>query len=263
MSLALAAVVLLAVFAPGVIFRRAYLSGPFSRKFASLSMSDEVAYSAIPAIALQLIALALVQAQDSYGVDFRILGVFILGTQEVTVQAAAFANLQQNLWPIAAYNLILWAISWLAGLGARYFVISNEWDRRVPVLRFTNEWYYLLTGRQWGLKDGRDFDVVWVDALVEVGDGSLIYSGMLNSYFLARDGGLDSICLDYAQKWRDPIAKELKPILIPGRGLLIKYSEILNLNISFYRSGDIAAAGEEHTAKTKPNDTAESAAEPV
>ncbi len=118
-------------------------------------------------------------------------------------------------------------------------VLKLEFDRRFAFLRFSNDWYYLLTGREWGLKRGADFDLVWLDALVEGGAGAVIYSGRLHSFYLARDGGLESLCITEAQKWMIPGA--FAPLTIPGQGFVIKYSEVLNLNIVFYQLSAVSA----------------------
>jgi hypothetical protein len=101
------------------------------------------------------------------------------------------------------------------------------------VFRFNNDWYYLLTGRQWEFCGGRDFDVIWVDALVKSSPTPVLYSGVLDPYFLSRDGGMDSVCLSYARRWVDPHPRKSVPI--PGESLVLKYLELLNLNVSFYR----------------------------
>jgi hypothetical protein len=119
------------------------------------------------------------------------------------------------------------------GFMARWLVVKLDLDLRFRVLRFSNDWYYLLTGRQWFLEQGTDFDFVWLDLLVETGGSTILYSGRLHSYFLAPDGGLDSICLADAQKWM--AAGALAPISIPGQGFIMKYSETVNLNIVFMK----------------------------
>ncbi len=106
-------------------------------------------------------------------------------------------------------------------------------DSRWQVLRFNNDWFYLLTGRQWGLRKGVDFDVIWIDAFVKGAPNAILYSGVLDYYFFSRDGGMDSISLSYAKRWTEPGGDQT--IAIPGQSLILKYSEILNLNLAFIR----------------------------
>ena len=253
MNLAFAAVMVFLLFAPGVIFRRAYLSYPLSKRYAASSASDEVAYAAVPAVVLQFLMLETVQHMSSYRVDFVSLGDLLVGTHADAAQDAAFRALSIRLTPIAAYNLVLWFIAGLSGYIARLVVFKLELDSRWQVLRFNNDWYYLLTGRQWRLRRGIDFDVIWVDVLVKGSGAPTLYSGVLDYYFLARDGGMDSLSLSYAQRWPEPFAEKAKPI--PGQSLILKYSEILNLNLAFCRLNETPAAS---AAEVQPQNRRES-----
>lgn len=107
MNFAFAAVVLFLLFAPGVVFRRAYLSYPLSKRYAASSASDEVAYAAVPAVVLQFLMLEAVQHLSSYRADFTFLGELLVGTHADSTQDAAFRSLGAQLGPIAAYNLAL------------------------------------------------------------------------------------------------------------------------------------------------------------
>jgi hypothetical protein len=232
MSVAFSAVLIFLIFVPGFILRRVYLSYPFSRKYAISSPFDDIA-AIVLAIVLQAAMCGLVTLVSSYRVDLPLLGALIIGTHSDALQSFALRDVQNHLGAITAYNLSLWAIAGAAGFLARGVVLKFELDRKFTFLRFNNDWYYLLMGREWGLKEGADFDLVWIDALVKAGTSQVIYSGTLHSFFLAKDGGLDSICITDAQKWMTPGA--FAPITIPGQGFVIKYSEVLNVNVVFYQ----------------------------
>ncbi len=237
MNFAFAAVVLFLLFAPGVIFRRAYLSYPLSRRYAASSASDEVAYAAVPAVVLQFLMVEAIQHCSPYRVDFASLGVLLVGAHGEDAQAEVFRRLSDQLVPIAGFNFGLWCAAAVSGYCARLLVFVLELDTRWQVFRFNNDWYYLLTGRQWGFREGRDFDVIWVDALVKSSPAPVLYSGILDHYFLSRDGGMDSVCLSHARRWVEPHPR--RPVPIPGQSVVLKYSELLNLNVSFYRFDEL------------------------
>jgi hypothetical protein len=215
-SFAFAAVVLFLLFAPGIVFRRAYLSYPLSRRYAASSASDEVAYAAVPAVVLQFLMVELIQHWSC-----------------------------DQLAPIASFNFALWCVAAVSGYCARVLVFAVGLDTRWQVFRFNNDWYYLLTGRQWRLREGRDFDVIWIDALVKSSPTPVLYSGILDYYFLSRDGGMDSVCLSHARRWVEPHPR--RPVPIPGQSVVLKYLELLNLNISFYRLNELP-----HPAPAQP-----------
>ena len=242
MSLAFSAAVLFLVFVPGVILRRSYLSEPFSKAYFKSSFSDEVGFAVIPALILQVMMIFVTEASTQYRIDFRTLGVLLVGAHDESAQAAAFESLQRNFRVIAAYNIFLWAAAAVLGHLARRLVIAREWDIRYPLLRFNNEWYYFLTGREWGLKSGADFDVVWLDALVSTGSATVIYSGILRNFQMSADGSLDSICLSEAEKKVDDLLATT--FAIPVKGLILQYEKILNLNVSFYFAAERGAGKE-------------------
>jgi len=231
-SLAFSAVVLFLIFVPGVIFSRSYFSEPFSKAYIKSTITDQVGFALIPALVLQVLAIAVVETTTSYRIDFRSLGILIVGGHEGSAQAAAFGNLERHLDAIIGYNLALWAIAAALGHLARSMVIRFELDTKVTLLRFDNEWYYFLTGREWGLRGGEDFDFVWLDALSSTGSVTVLYSGILQDFGMSGEGSLDWICLSEAEKRSDGALASAE--FIPGKGLILQYERILNLNISFY-----------------------------
>lgn len=231
MSLAFSTAVLLLVFIPGVILRRSYLSEPFSKTYVRSSFSDEVGFAVFPALILQVLMILAVECFSSYRIDFKTLGVLTVGAHDEHAQTIAFENLQHHLGAIAAYNIILWTASAALGHLARWIVITSELDIRYPLLRFDNEWYYFLTGREWRLRSGVDYDVVWLDALVSTGSMNVLYSSIFQSFQMSSEGSLNSICLSQAEKRIDG-NEGAAPIA--GQGFIVKYDEILNLNVSFY-----------------------------
>lgn len=234
MSLALAAVELFLLFAPGLIFRRAYLSYPFAKRFAASNATDEVVLAIIPAILLHLGAMSIGRLLfPGVSADFADLGLLLVGTQADAATIEVFSRFGRNLPIIAGYNLSLYAAAAILGLCARRLVLCFNLDRRIPILRFNNDWYYFFTGRQWGYGK-KDFDWVWVDALVENEGKGTLYSGILDEFFLARDGGLEMISIKNAR--RTPYTQDgtqSAPVTVKGAAMILKYEHIRNLNIAF------------------------------
>jgi hypothetical protein len=240
MNLAFSAVLLFVLSLPGVIARRVYLSYPFAKKYSISSINDEVAWSLIPALVLQYLMLKIVGWKFSYTVDYQVLGSLIAGGGNGVATEIAFENIRAHFDQIALYNGSLWIVAASVGFLARRFVILSKLDLRWEFLHFSNEWYYFLTGREWGLRLGVDFDIVSIDALVHDGSRTIIYSGAFDSYKLAPEGKLDYVCLQKAQRWMGP--KASAPVDIPGKGLVIKYEDTVNLNLSFIKLSPTIAA---------------------
>jgi hypothetical protein len=232
MNLAASGLLFFILVLPGVLFRWGYLGSP--RDYSAAPLSAEGVYVVVAALFIQIVMILAVQWLTVYRVDFQTIGLLAFGSSDQHLMGKMFGQLQQDLGLIAGYHAILWPLSYTLGVTLRKIAMACGWDRQVGALRFGNSWYYILTGREWNLEVGEDFDYVWLDALVVSGSETTIYSGVLSNFYFSADGNtVESVCLSNAQKWATPNA--LTPTVIPGHYLIIKYGEIRNLNISFYK----------------------------
>jgi len=239
MSLAFSAVLIFLIFVPGAILRRSYFSGRFSIKFVSTSPLDEIVWAIIPGAVLHLIMIYFVKNFCIQQLDFTTIGFLLVGAKDDANTARAFQVLGRDIWLITKYNVILWMIAGVIGHGFRIVVRRYRLDLRFNLLRFNNEWYYLLSGETNKTKPG-EVNYVWIDALVETAGGSVLYSGFLVDFNLSRDGGLESIYLTEVTRryLNSDSSDDAKPKqryqAIPGDIFVIKYTQVVNLNISIY-----------------------------
>jgi hypothetical protein len=215
---------------PGLLFIRGYFRFPYPRSSdgRAFTTTDEIVAAMVFALPLQALAIWLVQTFTSYRVDLIELGTLIAGAKSDIANQGSFQELTRFFWPIVGYNLALWIFANRLGNALRQIVIKTELDLKYPWLRFSSEWYYLMTGRQWGWKKGRDFDQTFADVMVSMSPKPVIYSGILSSVHFARDGGVESLVLNQAEKWANP--GELSAQRIPGQAMLIKFDQVINLN---------------------------------
>lgn len=210
---------------PGLIFIRGYFRFPYPR---TLTTTDEIVSAMVLAIPLQAVAIWFAQSFTPYRLDFIELGTLMDGAKSDIANEVAFDEIARFLWPIIFYNLALWALANRLGYWLRQFVIVAELDLKYSWLRFSSEWYYLLSGREWGWKAGRDFDVMLLNVMVPGTTAPVIYSGILSSIHFARDGEVESLVFIQSEKWATPGA--LAPQRIPGQAFIIKFDQVLNLN---------------------------------
>ena len=210
---------------PGLIFIRGYFRFPYPRTFTT---TDEIVSAMVFAIPLQAFAIWIAQSLTSYRFDFIELGTLMDGAKSDIANEVAFEEIARFLWPIIFYNLALWVFANRLGNLLRHIVIGAEFDLAGPWLRFSSEWYYLLSGREWGWKEGREFDVMLLNVMVPGVSAPVIYSGILSSIHFARDGEVESLVFIQAEKWATPGA--LAPQRIPGQAFIIKFDQVLNLN---------------------------------
>ena len=239
MSLAFSAVLIFLIFVPGAILRRSYFSGRFSIKFVARSPLDEIVWAIIPGTFLHLVMIFFIQKATIQQLDFATIGYLLVGAKDDANTARAFQVLGRDLWQITNYNLALWAIAAIIGHGFRILVRRYHFDLKFNLLRFNNEWYYLLSGETMKTRPG-DVNYVWIDALVEKAGGGVIYSGLLVDFNLSREGGLESIYLtQVARRFLtsdapDDAKQRQKYYEIPGDIFVLKYTQVVNLNISIY-----------------------------
>lgn len=248
MNIAVGALILLLLIFPGILFRYAYLSGPYSRKNFQSSLSDEVVLSLIPSFLIQTIAYTLIEHVLKINIDVSLL--IRLVSQLSLITSSEFELIENSILFFTFYSIVTCLFGFLSGKLFRNLAAKYNWDIKYHSLRFNNEWYYLLTGRILDFPnntgDSQKIDMVRVDVLCESQGSPIIYSGILREFYLSKNDGLDRIHLAnvYRRKLTDdspqeptaPLEKEFdeRYYKMPGDLFVIPYHQIKNINISYY-----------------------------
>lgn len=248
MNIAVGALVLLLLIFPGILFRFAYLSGPYSRKNFQSSISDEVVLSLIPAFLIQTLAYFIIE--HILGIDIKVGLLLRLVSQISSIIPEEFESIENSILFFTTYSILTCIFGFLSGKLFRNMVSKNNWDIKYHSLRFNNEWYYLLTGRILdfpGNSGGSGkISLVRVDVMSESQDNTIIYSGILREFYLSKADGLDRIYLTnvYRRNLNDDSPRELTAPLeqefddryykMPGDVFVIPYQLIKNINITYY-----------------------------
>ncbi len=248
MNIAIGALILLLLIFPGILFRFAFLSGPYSRKNFQSSLTDEVVLSLIPAFLIQTAAYFITDHILRINIDVSFL--IRLVSQLNLITPSEFETIENSILLFSIYSIITCISGYLSGKLFRYLVAKYSWDIKYHSLRFNNEWYYLLSGRILDFPnnagDSKNIDMVRVDVMSESQSGTIIYSGILREFYLSKNDGLDRIYLSnvYRRKLNDDSPGELSAPLeqefderyykMPGDMFVIPYQQIKNINISYY-----------------------------
>lgn len=248
MNIAVGALILLLLIFPGILFRYAYLSGPYSRKNFQSSISDEVVLSLIPAFLIQTVAYFVFEHLLRINIDVSLL--IRLVSQLSLITTPEFIIIEKSILLFSLYNILTCLFGFFSGKLFRGMVAKYNWDIKYHSLRFNNEWYYLLSGRILDFPNNnrisQKIDLVRIDALCESQGNSIIYSGILREFYLSKNDGLDRIHLSnvYRRKLNDdspleitaPIEKEFddRYYKMPGDIFVIPYQQVKNINISYY-----------------------------
>jgi hypothetical protein len=247
MNIALTTLLVLVILLPGLVFRRFYYTEEFSKQYFKSSFLDIVISTLLPALFLHLLWSFCAPFFGS-SVSVIIVGQLLTSNE---YPETAFQNIQDNIGNIGFYYSTIIAAAVLLGSLSKYIIRKLQIDTRFKIFRFRNYWHYLLKGEFFDFprasfdleRDSvKEIELIYVDALVEIQAGTILYEGVLVDYELAQDGGLEQIQLKSSQRRfiRDgndnlDILLERNNYEIPGHILVLPYQHIVNMNLSYYK----------------------------
>jgi len=233
MNIALSAVVIFILLLPPIAFYLSFTFGRFAKTGPKLGLLEGLMLSAIFSILLHGIALYFIKTETRFDVLALLLGGDLKGFN-ATLTNAVFKNL---FLAFVRYNSLLVFFSVLAGTCARWIVNKTGLHAKLELIRLYNRWWYLFQGYKVDEFNNQpalpDFDIVFVDVLVNTNAGTVIYSGYLVD-FVCSGETLDRIYLS------ETIKREFKQNsgsgearAIDGETMVIPYSNIINMNLHF------------------------------
>ena len=216
MNVALGTLLILIILSPGFICRYAFLKGPYSRKNFKPTITEDIFWSLIPAFFIQLTAVFILQ-QLGLNHSVKTLYLLIAGAEK----GIDFQLVDNHLTFFLTYTFILLLISYGIGSTARWIVIRYDLDLKYNIFKVNNEWYYLFRRNLLY----QDVDFIQLDVLVHSQKGTTLYSGILDDYFLNKEGGIDRLYLLQVTRDRD--------YYMPGDYFVVFGKDIFNLNLTY------------------------------
>jgi hypothetical protein len=266
MNIAFGALILLLLLIPGLFFRVAYLNVRYSGKTFKSTIIDETLLALAPAFIIQVGGFLFVEKVLHFSVSLQTI-------YQLIISSASFKDfeiLRNSLGYFLLYSITLWIVSWCLGYGVRTLIKAFRLDYKYPIFRFQNSWYPILKGTVVNFPGYRHLQAniqwVWIDVIVETKEGSYIYSGVIDDFFLTKEEGLDRIYLKNVRRRRltnepnehleiaeseavqtidlDQIdepetdsemdALDKRYYYMPGDFFIIPYSQIKNMNIRYF-----------------------------
>lgn len=243
MNIGFAAILIVLTLTQGIFFREAYFSGPFSKRFIASRSLQEMASVVLYSIILHVGFLFLIPRYKD--LEFGLL--MDLASDQHYVDIVYWCREHLDLLLDYFVFTSLWAL-WL-GLFCQKLVRYFKLDRRHLVLRFANQWHYLLNGEVLDFpgKHRRKYhlgsevnDFILADLLIEFAGISHLYSGRLINHTLGKDGSLESITLThpFRIKRKDYDSDQpVKLIPIPGEYMIFRPETIINYNFTYLSLG--------------------------
>lgn len=259
MNIAFSTILIVLIILPGLLFLKGYHSNDFSSKYFKTEITKLIPSVLIPALFLHLFFLLILEL-PIFGYYPNIQYIGILLTSDNTKELnEVFKNISTNFYKISFYFIVLYFFSLSIGYLSWLVIRKTKFDRRLPIFRFPNRWYYILTGEIFDFpkkdkknnkfESSKNITIRYVDVLVQVGSYSLIYSGILHNFMLSVEGnGVDCIKLRNVKRKKislDGQSSDFKKI--PGEYLLLPFSEVKNINITYYNLTDYVLKIKEET----------------
>lgn len=235
-------VVLSIIFFPGLIFRRLYFYGEFSKEFnAGHNIISLLALSTIPGLIIFLISFF------SYHYLYQEINItdIIDILKEINNPSKKLAEadfpplnemVESVVLPFMGY---LYLTSLLLGTLSGRLVRFTRLDTKIKLLKFKNYWFYLLNGQHTDLKklkhlrqQNKKHLFTKADILVDFNNCTKLYSGIVVDYELAdeRCDTLSKIMLQNVSRYS---SKKSEEVNIPGELFVVECSSMKNINLTY------------------------------
>lgn len=245
MNIAFPALLLFILVLPGFICRFTYYESE-KTDLNNQAFSIEGVLSFILSIVLHLIWMGIAHVLGRPVDTGHVLS--LLSHSSETAVTAALSNAADNIRLVSIYFLSLYFVAWALGLLAQTLVKYFSLDINGTlsfIFKFDTPWYYQLKGRvvRTILRNGelvqelvyldKSKPYVMVTCAITRPDDTYLYRGILDDFFLKRDGNLDRLVL--SAPMRRKLSADSSPELyeIPGDAMIIKYDDVSSMNIEY------------------------------
>ena len=232
-------IVFLLLIFPGIVFRRFYYVGEFSKQFNSNNWINTFYISLIPGLIIQCL---------SYFAFTNLIYKKTITDKYVFINsiftALKYNNLPKELFNfellkwIFAYSALTIFISFILAQLCWIVVRNLDWDKKFSPLRFNNYWHYYLSGESLkfkdfeGLLENQKVLSTEADVLLDIGnEGTKLYKGFLRQHTICKNtGDLKAIYLTDVRRFRkeEPHIKD-----VPGHIMIIPAEKIININLTY------------------------------
>lgn len=248
MNIAFPALLIFLFILPGILLRYSYRKGFWHSPVRIHSFQEEFAQSVLIAIIIQLICIFITEHLLRFDICFDCLLLLLTGWPNLSSESVSKYIHSTVLLPYASlgYVFITNLGAYLTGFLMHSIVRHFRLDLRYDWLRFDNKWFYMFSGES-NIFDIAQSDrtfviireilsenvgIVYITCLVNLNNCSYLYLGIISDYFFDKSGNLDEIILSVAKRRKLDSKKFFE---INGDNLILKYENVINLNIECLR----------------------------
>jgi hypothetical protein len=238
LNLALSAIFIITIVVfPGIVFKRFYFQGQFSKQFGGGLFADRIITSIFWGLFIQSLAITFFYYTTAS--DFDAYKSVIVNTY-ATISNNELPNVSKEFliyWLV--YIFIVITISISLGFILHTLIRIFGLDVKFPVLRYANHWHYyfkgeiLSTKKFQKLKRGKVLSTK-ADIIVSTQDKNgknTLFTGFITDYSLSnKTGELEFLYLTESKKYKeeDKVFKEFE-----SDCLVIPFSKVENLNLRY------------------------------
>lgn len=228
MNIALQTFLIILIFFPGYFFTKAYFRVE-ETELKFLTFSNKTVVAIIASLLFHTIVLSfLIIILGCNIAPRKYLQLILFTAHDTSIDAFPIRN--REIFGTFLYIIFLSFLAYFVGNFFRYLIIKFNLDKRFSWLRFDNYWYYFFKAFDFNQIEP---DLLEIVATVNLGEETYLYKGILEDYTLDRYGDLDKLIISSA--CRRDIKNDEDDIFYPIEGdyFLLKYTEILNMNVFF------------------------------
>ncbi len=245
--------IFISIIIPGLLFRRFYYYGEFSKQFSTKeNIYQSAFYSIIPGLFIQLLGASLyfkfrkpnLSFFDIYNIHYN-----ILNGSSLKGKSLSFINDQLLTYLIHTANIFLLSI--FLGILFSRLIRLLKIDIHTKLFRFKNQWYYIFSGEILAMKKfklgptliktingSKDIkaSTTYADILIENNNGNReLYTGYVVDYELNSNdiSQLERIYLLDACRYVIKKKKRKKRKAIPGEIFILPGKNIVNINLTY------------------------------
>ncbi|WP_149525646.1 hypothetical protein [Sphingobacterium hotanense] len=231
---------------PGIVFKRFFYQNNPQKLPGVGNFADRIITSLFCGFIIQIITILLFTIGISQISSYEFIDYYrrLINIHEKLVSnSLPVISTKQIIYLLLEllYSLLIAATFGLIGFN---IIRKFKLDVIFPVLRFDSEWKYLFRDDKRIFDDDsvtnfRVFDSAQLDLIVKEASGdSFLYSGILYNYKTNKEGSLEFISLLETKRYtKSKDTQEVKIKAIPGHVVIIPYSNVLNMNVTyFYRT---------------------------
>lgn len=241
-NIALSSFVYILIFIfPGVLFRKFYYIGPFTKQFNTGNLFERFIITMfLSVISVTLSGLLIILLRDIFEIPF-------LSSISYTTVFNVLNSLKDNKLPepktfketykdFLILLLLLFSLSSILGSFCYMIVTSLKLDRITNVFKFNDKWHYHVKGKNNTRIKTEKYLYTEVNVLVQDGNSDkTMYSGYLNDYTIDENNSIKSVLLEDTKRYSYNKLRNIngnRERAIRGTLMYIACESVMNINFT-------------------------------